>query len=48
MERLRSLADGKTSIQLFKEINHATLDAIALVCSIMLHVCGFLSYYFFF
>ncbi len=31
MERLRSKADGKTIITLFPEINHATLDAIALV-----------------
>ena len=29
MERLRTMADGKTSIKLFTEINHATLDAIA-------------------
>ena len=31
MERLRTMADGRTSIQLFTEINHATLDAIAFV-----------------
>ena len=31
MERLRSLADGKTSFKLFPEINHATLDVIATV-----------------
>ena len=35
MERLRSMADGKTQILLFKEINHATLDAIALVSSVL-------------
>ena len=31
MERLRTFADGKTLIKLFNEINHATLDAIAIV-----------------
>lgn len=31
MEKLRSMADGKTVISLFPEINRATLDAIALV-----------------
>jgi hypothetical protein len=29
MERLRTFADGKTTVTLFNEINHATLDAIA-------------------
>ncbi len=29
IERLRELADGKTTIKLFNEINHATLDVIA-------------------
>ena len=31
MNRLRNLADGQTLIHLFKELNHATLDAIAQV-----------------
>ena len=31
IEKLRTLADGKTYMQLFKEINHATLDVIASV-----------------
>ena len=31
IEKLRSLADGKTVFALFKEINHAALDAIASV-----------------
>ena len=31
IERLRILADGKTTINLFNEINHAALDAIASV-----------------
>ena len=31
MERLRTFADGKTIVTLFNEINHATLDAIALI-----------------
>ena len=31
LERLRSLADGKTSVNLFDEINHAALDIIASV-----------------
>ena len=31
MERLRSFADGKTVVNLFKEFNHATLDDIAQV-----------------
>ena len=31
MERLRTMADGKTPITLFTEINQATLDAIALI-----------------
>jgi hypothetical protein len=30
-KRLRKLADGKTSIKMFHEFNHATLDAIAQV-----------------
>jgi hypothetical protein len=29
MERLRSLADGKTSVEMLNELNRATLDAIA-------------------
>jgi hypothetical protein len=28
LERLRSMADGKTSVKLFTEFNHATLDAV--------------------
>jgi hypothetical protein len=31
MERLMTLADGKRVVNLFTEINHATLDAIAQV-----------------
>lgn len=31
MDRLRSFSDGKTLVNLFSEINHATLDAIAQV-----------------
>ena len=31
MERLRTLADGKKTIKLFPEMNHLTLDAIAIV-----------------
>lgn len=31
MERLRSMADGKTMINLLNELNHTTLDAIAQV-----------------
>lgn len=31
LERLRSFADGKTLIQLLPEMNHLTLDAIAIV-----------------
>ena len=31
MDRLRTLADGNTIVNLFTEINHATLDAIAQV-----------------
>ena len=39
MERLRSLADGKTVFQLFPELNHITLDAISVVsCSILLYI----------
>ena len=30
-EKLRSMADGKTVVSLFNEVNRATLDAIALV-----------------
>ncbi len=30
LERLRSLADGKTQVKLFDEINHAALDIIAI------------------
>lgn len=30
-EKLRSMADGKTVVCLFNEVNRATLDAIALV-----------------
>lgn len=30
-EKLRNMADGKTVVSLFSEINRATLDAIALV-----------------
>jgi hypothetical protein len=29
MERLRWFADGQTCVELFPELNHATLDAIA-------------------
>lgn len=32
LERLRGLADGKTVVKLFDEVNHATLDIIASVC----------------
>ena len=32
MDRLRSLADGKQTITLLTEFNHATLEAIASVC----------------
>ncbi len=28
MERLRSMADGKTRVNLLAEMNHATLDAV--------------------
>jgi hypothetical protein len=31
LERIRSLADGKTIVTLFNELNHATLDVIATV-----------------
>jgi hypothetical protein len=31
MEKLSKSADGKTLVDLFKEINHTTLDAIAQV-----------------
>jgi hypothetical protein len=31
LERLRLFSDGKTIVSLFKELNHATLDAIAQV-----------------
>lgn len=31
VEKLTKLADGKTPVNLFNEINQATLDAIALV-----------------
>lgn len=31
MEKLTKSADGKTTVNLFNEINQATLDAIALV-----------------
>jgi hypothetical protein len=37
MDRLRSLADGKTEINLFSEINHAALDIIAHVIRIPIH-----------
>jgi len=30
-EKFRAIADGKTTVNLFNEINRATLDAIALV-----------------
>ena len=30
-EKFRTLADGKTVVHLFNEINRATLDAISLV-----------------
>ena len=30
-DKLRTMADGKTVVHLFNEINRATLDAIALV-----------------
>jgi hypothetical protein len=36
MERLRTLADGKKSIRLFPEMNHLTLDAIAIVLHFLL------------
>ncbi len=31
MERLRSMSDGKTMVNLLNELNHTTLDAIAQV-----------------
>jgi hypothetical protein len=31
MEKLQKSADGSASVALFPELNHATLDAIALV-----------------
>ena len=31
LERLRSLADGKTIVRLFNELNHTALDVIASV-----------------
>ena len=48
-ERLRSFADGKTCIELFPELNHATLDAIGEVgFSYFLDyaVVGFFRYFF--
>ena len=38
LERLRSMADGKTMVKLFNEINHAALDVIASVTKITLNV----------
>ena len=41
MEKLRTLADGKTTITLFTYLNHATLDVIANVINLVfvkLHV----------
>ena len=35
MEKLAKSADGKTMVNLFKEINHTTLDAIAQVCNLI-------------
>jgi len=32
LEKLRSLADGKTQVTLLRELNNATLDIIAHVC----------------
>ena len=37
MDKLRSLADGKTMITLFEELNHATLDVIAVVSDLILY-----------
>ena len=49
MERLRSLADGKTVVRLFKELNHTTFDAIAAVyCRILRHSVAKLDYVNFF
>jgi len=42
MDKLSKLADGKTQIDLFAEMNHATLDAIALVC--IIKTCIYLEY----
>ena len=36
LERIRSLADGKTVVTMFQELNHATLDVIA---SVSFHFC---------
>ena len=36
MDRLRSIADGKTTVTLLTEFNHATLEAIASVCEIII------------
>jgi hypothetical protein len=38
MERFRSMADGKTLVDLLAELNHATLDA---VCSLIFHLTVF-------
>jgi hypothetical protein len=38
MEKLRTFADGKTMITLFKELNHATLDVIASVIIYSTHL----------
>lgn len=36
-EKFRSMADGKTVVNLFNEVNRATLDAIALVNKVILY-----------
>ena len=36
-DKLRTMADGKTTVHLFNEINKATLDAIALVNKVILY-----------
>ena len=35
-DKLRTMADGKTTVHLFNEINRATLDAIALVNKVII------------
>ena len=45
-EKLRTVSDGKTVVNLFSEINRATLDAIALVNILtFLSIIHLLAYY---